>query len=123
MIIIKSFKVLFDKKGNPHAVMPKIVKKIANNHTFDFDIYKPIEWKKFLSSYRGESGKLLPRFSSAGDPVVYTVYTWGTPKWMKEGLSEKIRLTQGSSLKVVHFFPGYDEAGNTRSIEIYGSIK
>jgi len=118
MIILVSYKVVFDKCKNPILAQKKYVAKWPNDFDFGFDITNPVEFRKFLSNYRLKNGKLLPHLSKCGDRIVYKAYTWGTPNWFKELFPEHLRHK-----RVFCLFPGMDEKGSTLNIIKYGHIR
>jgi len=117
MIILRMFKILYDKKGTPVLYNPKIVAKwkLEEIEKFDFDITKPIEWKKFLSNYKTKNDKLLPSETPNGDDVVYMVFSWGR---LPPSYTGVFPVQTGTI-----FFPGYDKAGNKRDVKLYGRIR
>lgn len=117
MIIVKAYKILLDKQGQPWLNDPKIITKwkLEEIEKFDFDITSPKEWRDFLANYKTSSGKLLPDFSPAGDDIVYHVFSWGMLPPNYEGVFP--------TRKAVCFFPGYTKDGERRDVKVFGRIR
>jgi len=124
MIIVRSFKVVYDKGNNPVLIQQKIINKYQNDHDFGFNIANPVAWRTWLAAYKTKSGKLLPHQSKYGDPIIYEVYIWGKPKNYAELFGEQFKLRNN-----INLFPGYDESqgfkdvSKKRDIKKYGRIR
>lgn len=119
MIIVRAFKVVYDKGNNPILLNQKIITKWKTDFDFGFDITKPANWKKFLASYiMPDTGKKLPHLSKFGDPIIYEVYIWGIPKWIKDAFPEEV-----VQKRLISLFPGYADNNIKLDIKIYGKIR
>jgi len=119
MIILRAFKVVYDRGENPILLNQKIITKWKTDYDFGFDITKPSEWKKYLANYTlPDTGKKLPHQSKYGDLIIYDAYMWGVPKWVKDAFDEKIL-----NHKLISLFPGYDSEGNKLDIKVHGMIR
>lgn len=111
MILIRAFKQYHGKRTQ--AIDQRIIMKFENEHDFNFDIYKPENWKRWLSKYKDKKGNLLPRKDKDGMKIVYNVYVFGVPEWFE------MKPISGSYLSL---FPGYDKFGTHKKIAENGEL-
>lgn len=123
-IIIRSFKVVYDKGNNPVLVQQKIINKYSAEHDFGFDISKPALWRKWLAEYKTSTGKFLPHKSKYGDPIIYEVYNWGQSRRLVRDLGQEF-----FNIGNINLFPGYEKTDGVcdlqkkRDIKVYGRIR
>jgi len=111
MILIRVFKRYKGKKIQ--AIDQRIIMKFPNDYDFGFDIYKPENWKRWLSNYKDKKGNYLPREDKDGMKVVYNVYVFGISEWME------FKPISGG---YVSLFPGYDKYGTHLKIAQHGEL-
>ncbi len=116
MLCLRSFNVMKSPSGKKQLAKQKNIKKWSNMEVedFDHDIFSPDAWRKYLANdYRDDNGRVLPRQTRDGDPLVYQVYFWGAPNWMLESFNGK---------RWICLFPGHDKDGSTIDIMSHGRI-
>jgi hypothetical protein len=119
VLILRSFKVVFDKGNNPILLQQKIIKKWPTDTDLGFDISSPNQTKKFIENYVTENGKLLPHQSKYGDPIVYEMYFWGRVKpWMRDAFPDHVAEKNN-----INIFPGYDNEGEKLDVKRFGMIR
>lgn len=120
MLVLRGYRVLKAPTGYMRIQQYKVFHKWKNDELdeFNFDIFKPSEWKKYLRTFRTANNMLLPTKTTDGEEIRYNVYFWGSPLWVKEHFDRV-----GIKDTFISLFPGTDpKTGKQRNIIEYGGI-
>jgi len=124
VVILKAFKVLYDKAGKKYLIRSTFLKKWKNDEFIEFglDVHDPVAMRKFLANYRDGKGKKFPNSTPAGDPLVYSLYNWGAFPQEIVDLFPPER-TVGKKKNCINLFPGYDDNGVHRKLGESGRLR
>jgi hypothetical protein len=121
MLVLRGYRVLKAPSGYKRIQQYAVFHKWTNDEVvteFEFDIFKPNNWRKYLRTFKTAGNKLLPTKTKDGEAIHYNVYFWGSPLWVKEHFDRV-----GVKDTFISLFPGNDpKTGKQRNIIEHGKI-